>query len=100
VTRQDAILEAVYVALESWDEAERRARVLRAITKADVRRVDRLADGTRIPAPRRGALARHLTAAVLTALRQEADEETDGDREARLVAEGDRIADAWYEEHA
>ena len=64
----DTILDAIYAALEKWDEAERTARDLRAISKADVQRLDRLPDGTRIPAPRRGALARHLTAAVLAAL--------------------------------
>lgn len=69
MSRQDAILEAVWEALQRWDEAERQARDLRAITRADVRRQTRLPDGTRIPTPRRNAMARYITDAVLTALR-------------------------------
>ena len=71
MTRQDAVLDALYRALEKWDEAERRVRDLRMI--AGVRgpmRVERLADGTRIPAPRRSAMARFLTDAAMTAIRE------------------------------
>lgn len=69
-TKQDAVLDAIARALERWDEAERRAHDLRAITKADVRRADRAPDGTRIRTPRRNALARYLTDATLTAMRE------------------------------
>lgn len=74
MTRQDLILTAVWEALERWEAAERQAAALRSITKADVRRVDRMPDGTRIPTPRRNALARHITDAVLTALREESND--------------------------
>lgn len=69
-TKQDAVLDALYTALERWDQEERRARTIRAITKANVRRNDRMPNGTRIPTPRRNALARYLTDAALTAIRE------------------------------
>lgn len=72
-TDPELVMDAIYRALARWDAAERNARDLRAITKADVRRVDRLKDGSRIPTPRRNALARYLTDAVLTALREAPD---------------------------
>lgn len=70
MNQQEVILEAIFTALARCDAAERQARDLRMITKADVRRVDRLPDGTHIPTPRRQALTRYLTDAVLTALRE------------------------------
>lgn len=39
-TKTDAVLDAIYRALEQWDAEERRARTLRSITKADVRSED------------------------------------------------------------
>jgi hypothetical protein len=70
MTRTEAVLDAIYTALERWDAAERQARTVRGITKANVRRVDRLPNGDRIVTPRRSALARHLTDAALTAIRE------------------------------
>lgn len=67
--KSDAVLDAIYDALASWDAAERNVRTLRQITKADVRRRTRTEDGSRIYTPRRSALARHLTEAALTAIR-------------------------------
>ena len=72
------MLDAVYKALERWDEMERQARTLRQITKADVRRNDRLPDGSRIPTPRRSALARYVTDAALTAIREYDEHFDDG----------------------
>lgn len=70
MTKQDALIDAIWDALKRWDEGERQARDLRMITKANVQRVRRMPDGTHIPAPRRNALARYLTDAVLTAERE------------------------------
>lgn len=69
-TKQDAVLDGIYTALERWDQEERRVRTIRSITKANFRRNDRMPDGTRIPTPRRNALARFLTDAALTAIRE------------------------------
>lgn len=70
MSNHDDLIEAIYTALERWDAAERRARDLRGITKANVKRVDRLPNGDRILTPRRSALARYITDAVLTELRK------------------------------
>lgn len=48
----------------------RQVRILRGITKSNVQRRDRMPDGTRIRTPRRNALARYLTDAALTAIRE------------------------------
>jgi hypothetical protein len=85
-TKQDAVLTAVYEALERWDAAERRARTIRGITKGNFRRQDRMPDGTRIPTPRRSALARHLTDAALTAIREYEAEAEDPHPDVDLFA--------------
>ncbi len=70
--RQDDILDAIYRGLEEWATAERNLRNMAIIAgERRLRRVDRRPDGTHIPAPRRGAMARFLTDRVLTALRDD-----------------------------
>lgn len=67
--RTDDMLDAVYRAIERFETEEKRQRVWRRVTGGKVERVTHTRDGSRILTPRRSALARYVTDAVLTELR-------------------------------
>jgi hypothetical protein len=75
VSATDDLLDAIYKAIERFEREERSAANWRSVVgKANApKRVTTTARGDRIVTPRRSALARYVTDAVLTQLRSESE---------------------------
>lgn len=69
-SRSDAVLDAIYRAIERFEHGERRVAVTASITGVRPERVTRRSNGDRILTPRRTTLARYLTDAALSAIRE------------------------------